>query len=164
MRRYHKLNIKKVLALIVSHGSVLAAGFALGIYMLPIITAPPSPDPGELAGTLEQALFKGHFSKDREDSDALHWVEGTISIAKEQIVFEGQLSPGPDYWLYLSPEFIETEEAFNRLKPDMKRIAPVKTFDNFLVQIPEGIKPSEYRAVIIWCETFGQFISSAQYQ
>jgi len=34
----------------------------------------------------------------------------------------GKLVPGPDYKLYLSPEFIETEADFNRLKATMVRV------------------------------------------
>jgi hypothetical protein len=30
--------------------------------------------------------------------------------------------------------------------------------------MPAGVDVSQYNAVIIWCETFGQFITSARYQ
>ena len=38
------------------------------------------------------------------------------------------------------------------------------TFENFAVSIPDGIDPADYAAVIVWCETFGEFITSASYQ
>jgi hypothetical protein len=40
----------------------------------------------------------------------------------------------------------------------------VKTFDNFLVPLPVGVDPARYSAVIVWCETFGQFITAARYR
>ena len=64
----------------------------------------------------------------------------------------------------MSPEFVETEADFNRLKPRMVRVADIKTFKNFLVPVPESIDTTRYNTVIIWCETFGQFISAAQYR
>ena len=76
----------------------------------------------------------------------------------------GKLAPGPDYKLYLSPEFVETEADFNRLKPEMALVGDIKTFNNFLVSVPPDINPSEYTSVIVWCESFGEFITSAQYK
>ena len=58
----------------------------------------------------------GQFKRDLKDSDALHWGEGQVSIAPGAITLVGKLAPGPDYKLYLSPEFVETEVDFNRLK------------------------------------------------
>nr|MDJ0905922.1 DM13 domain-containing protein [Woeseiaceae bacterium] len=78
--------------------------------------------------------------------------------------FEGRLAPGPDYRLYLSPTFVETEADFEALKSSMVDIGPVRTFDNFMVAVPTGIDPADYRAVIVWCESFGQFITAAEYR
>ena len=80
------------------------------------------------------------------------------------MTFAGRIAPGPDYRLYLSPEFVETEAAFLALKPAMVQLGPVKTFENFVVSVPEGVDPSEYNTVIVWCEAFGEFITSAQYR
>jgi hypothetical protein len=74
------------------------------------------------------------------------------------------LAPGPDYKLYLSPEFVETEADFERLKKQMVRVGDIKTFDNFVVQVPELVDVSHYNTVIVWCESFSQFISSAKYR
>lgn len=87
-----------------------------------------------------------------------------MSIGARSIAFEGELAPGPDYKLYLSPEFVETEADFHRLKSGMVRVGEVKTFKNFLVPLPESIDPGRYTTVIVWCETFGQFITAAKYR
>jgi hypothetical protein len=76
----------------------------------------------------------------------------------------GKLAPGPDYKLYLSPAFVETEVEFNQLKKSMVRVGDVKTFENFVVAVPAGIELEKYSAVIVWCETFGQFITAAKYR
>jgi hypothetical protein len=152
------------LLLVASHLGVALIGFALGIYLLPILTAPPAPSGAEVQALAQGAAFTGQFRRDLKDSDALHWGEGTVSVGPKAIVLAGRLAPGPDYKLYLSPEFVETEAAFERLKPTMRRVGDVKTFENFVLTLPEGVDPSRYTTVIVWCETFGQFISAARYR
>ena len=152
------------LILVCSHLLACLLGFGLGVYALPILIAPDAPSSTEVAAQVGSVRYSGTFKRDLKDSDALHWGEGRVSIGRAAIVFEGQLAPGPDYKLYLSPEFVETEADFNRLKSKMVRVGDVKTFQNFLVPLPEGIDPSQFKAVIVWCETFGQFITAARYQ
>jgi hypothetical protein len=76
----------------------------------------------------------------------------------------GKVSPGPDYKLYLSPEFVDTKEGFLKLKERSVRIGDVKTFENFIVRVPESVDPSRYTTVVVWCETFSMFISAAKYR
>jgi hypothetical protein len=39
--------------------------------------------------------------------------------------------------------------------------ADVQAFDNFIMPVPEAIGAGSCSTVIVWCETFGQFITSA---
>lgn len=158
------MNTRKTLLLVASHIAVAAAGFAGGIYALPILIAPAAPTAEEVKAATAQAQFTGQFKRDLKDSDSLHWGEGVVSIAPTAISLSGKLAPGPDYKLYLSPDFVETETDFNRLKKNMVRVGDVKTFENFVVAVPAGIDITKYTAVIVWCETFGQFITAAKYR
>lgn len=155
--------VKKLL-LVLSHLSALAIGFALGIYALPILIAPPAPTQDEVHAKSFAACYQGKFRRDLKGSDALHWGEGTVFVGYKHIVFEGTLAPGPDYKLYLSPQFVETEADFERLKPSMLRVGDVKTFRNFVVPIPDGVDAAQYTSIIVWCETFSQFITAARYK
>lgn len=146
-----------------SHVSIAMLGFAAGLYFLPILIAPSAPDDSAVEDAARSSVYFGEFSRERIDSDALHWGEGTVSINSEAVLFAGKLAPGPDYKLYLSPEFVETEDAFNALKSTMALVGDVKTFNNFMVALPKDLDPADYTTVIVWCETFGQFITSAQY-
>ncbi len=154
----------RLLALVASHAVASAQGFALGIYALPILTAPKAPTLAEAATAASQSAFTGKFRRDLKDSDLLHWGEGTLSVGRKSIVLVGKLAPGPDYKLYLSPEFVETEADFARLKPRMVRVGDVRTFENFVVAVPESIDVSTYDTAIVWCESFGQFITAAKYR
>jgi len=154
----------KKLLLVVSHLLFAAIGFAAGIYLLPILTAPPAPTAADVKAAAGVADFKGLFRRDLKDSDLLHWGEGTVSVSRTAITLTGKVAPGPDYKLYLSPEFVETEADFNRLKPTMARVGDVKTFENFIVPVPGNIDPAAFNTVIVWCESFGQFITAAKYR
>ena len=156
--------MKKTLLLIASYVLALVVGFALGIYALPILTAPPAPSAAEIASQTSQATYTGQFRRDLKDSDLLHWGDGTVSVSPQSIALSGRLAPGPDYKLYLSPEFVETEADFVRLKARMVRVGDVKTFENFVVRVPESVDISRYNTVIVWCESFGQFITAAKYR
>ena len=155
---------RQALLLVITHGAVAAAGFAGGIYALPVLIAPSAPTQEEMKAAIAQVQFTGEFRRELKDSDSLHWGEGVVSIASTAISLSGRLAPGPDYKLYLSPEFVETEADFKRLKSRMVRVGDVKTFENFIVAVPQGIDPAQYSAVVVWCEAFGQFITAAPYR
>jgi len=154
----------KATLLVATHLAVLGLGFALGIYFLPILTAPTGPDLDAVRSAADIAQYNAEFHRDLADSDALHWGEGDVFISSDTIAFEGELAPGPDYRLYLSPEFVETEQDFEALKSDMVQVGHVRTFENFMIAVPVSIDPSDFKAVIIWCETFGEFITAASYR
>ena len=154
----------KTWLLTASHLLALALGFALGVYALPILVAPDAPSRAEVSAQAGRASFTGQFRRDLKDSDTLHWGEGTVSVSGQAITLMGKLAPGPDYKLYLSPEFVETEADFRRLKARMVRVGDVKTFDNFIVPVPVAVDPAAYNTVVIWCETFSEFITSAAYR
>ncbi len=158
------MKIRTVVLLIATHCAVGVLGFGIGIYALPILTAPSAPTEAAIQEVSSEASYTGQFRRDLKDSDALHWGEGTVSVGPRYITLMGRLSPGPDYKLYLSPEFVETEADFNRLKSAMVRVGDVKTFENFVVEVSPDIDPSKFTSVIVWCEAFGEFITSAKYQ
>lgn len=132
--------------------------------MLPILTAPESPSQQEITNIATQAKYQAKFVRELQDSDALHWGEGMVSLTATHAALEGELAPGPDYKLYFSPTFVETEADFKRLKNTMIAVADIKTFDSFMVSYNKEVNLSDYNTVIVWCESFGQFITSAKYR
>lgn len=154
----------KRLFLAATHVVALLVGFALGVYLLPILTAPPSPDQAMLQAMAKDALYRAELSRNQRGSDFLHWGEGTISLSKRQIVHEGKLAPGPDYKLYLVPVFVEHEDEFLPVKDQALVIGDVKTFDGFFMDVPGDVDIDDFNTVLVWCEAFGEFIASAQYR
>lgn len=156
--------MKKFIILSVSHLAIAFAGFAAGIYFLPILIAPEPPSHATVQAMAAKADYSGQFVRNLAGSDRLHWGEGAVSVSTSEVSLSGSLAPGPDYKLYLSPEFVETEADFLRLKDQMVQVGGVKTFENFVVDVSPSISVADYSAVVIWCEAFGQFITAAKYQ
>ena len=149
---------------LITHALALAIGFALGIYLLPILTAPKGPDAAMLEEKAQAALFTADLSRDLRGSDFLHWGQGRVSLTPTEIVHEGKLAPGPDYKLYLVKDFVEHEDDFLPVKSEAVQIGDVKTFDGFVMSVPEGTNLEDFTTVLVWCEAFSEFITSAKYR
>jgi hypothetical protein len=80
------------------------------------------------------------------------------------IWLDGEIAPGPDYRLYLTPSFVENEEAFLAIKDKSVMVSPINAYKNFSFEILAGISARSYPAVLIWCEAFGEFITAATLQ
>ncbi|KCV80786.1 phenylalanyl-tRNA synthetase subunit beta [Actibacterium atlanticum] len=156
--------MRRLFFLFISHGVALAAGFALGIYLLPILTAPPSPDAQVLEESASEAMFTATLTRELRGSDFVHWGEGTISVSADKIVHIGKLAPGPDYKLYLVKEFAQHEDEFEPIKDQAVQVGDVKTFEGFVLDVPAEVDVTQYSTVLVWCEAFGEFITAGQYQ
>ena len=156
--------MRRAILLVASHLLVGIVGFGLGIYALPILVAPSGPSSAEIQGVASGAQYTAEFRRDLKGSDFLHWGEGKVSVTPRSVAFQGSLAPGPDYKLYLTPEFVETKEAFSRVKSASVRVGDIRTFENFIVSIPESVDIARYNTVVVWCERFSMFITAAKYR
>lgn len=156
--------MKKILALLISHGVALAIGFAAGIYTLPILVAPNGPSDAQVSEQAANASYKATIKEDLPGHDFVHWGKGTFSISSDTITLMGSVAPGPDYKLYLAPSFADDEASFEAIKAQSLQIGDVKSFDNFIVSVPNGTDIEAYSTILVWCESFGEFITAAQYR
>ena len=80
--------------------------FLLGMYTLPLMTA-EGKSSRELSTLVNNnAVYEASYVKDFKGSDFLYRGEGQISISKKKIFFQGNLSPSPDYKMYLTTTFV----------------------------------------------------------
>jgi hypothetical protein len=156
--------MKRVVLFTATHLAAIAIGFAVGVYMLPIIIAPRAASAEQIAAAAAAAMYTGQFRRDLKGSDFLHWGEGTVAVSPKMVALDGRISAGPAYRLYLAPEFVETKPDFLRIKARSAAVGDVRTFRNFILQVPEAIDVSRYNTVVIWCEAFSQFITAAKYR
>lgn len=143
-----------------------AGGFVLGIYALPIIIDWQNVKSEQVQiATAEESDPKGQFDRNSPGSDALHWGTGTVRISRENLIFEEdvELSPGPDYRIYLVKTFVETKEQFLKVKPQAIEVAKLSTFKGPLsFSLPAELDADVYDNVVVWCEAFSMYIASAR--
>lgn len=155
----------KKLLLALTHLIVFVIGFGAGVYFLPIMVAPEAPSEQQLSAVAEASQYQVATHKDRGDSDGFHWAEGDFFISKNEIAFKGEMAPGPDYKLYLSPSYTESEQEFlDIVKHKSIQVSAVKSFDGFIISVPNGIDIEQYNSIVIWCEEYSKYISSAKYR
>ncbi|MCG8625188.1 MAG: DM13 domain-containing protein [Proteobacteria bacterium] len=140
----------------------LALGFAAGIYTLPILIA-DAPAPATTITTAAATAEKTTvFRPDLPDSDGLHWGDGTLYVTPTRVTLDGEVSPGPDYRLYLTRDFVDTTAGFQAIKNQPGQaieVARIKGFKNFSYEIAP-IDLTQYRGALIWCERFAVFITA----
>lgn len=154
----------KFIFLLFSHGAVLGIGFALGVYFLPILTAPKSANFSQIEQVVANPVYKAEFKKGQRGNDFFHWGEGQLVITNNEIALKGKVAPGPDYKIYLTKKFVEHEDEFLPIKQNALYVADLKVFENFIVPLDKKINFEDYNTIIIWCEAFKEFITSAKYK
>ena len=125
-------------------------GFALGVYILPILPEEKGLDTAALAQLEASAERSGTFTRDFPGSDAFHWGEGTVRASDTRIWLEGKIPPGLDYRLYLTPSLTTEEASFLKIKDQLVQVGEVKAFSNSSLDMPLGITVGDYPAVLIW--------------
>lgn len=108
--------------------------------------------------------YTTRFDRDHEGSDYFHWGEGDVRVYESTITFKGELAPGPDYRLYLTSRYVENEAEFLAIKAQSLQVGPVKTFNGFAFNNVSALRDPALNTPVIWCETFGEFITSARFR
>ena len=85
--------MKKIFLLLATHSFVLIFGFALGIYLLPILTAPDSIEISKINDYEKKSLYQTEFIRDLRGSDPWHWGEAKVTISNKKITVNGSIAP-----------------------------------------------------------------------
>ena len=109
-----------------------------------------------------EPIYTARFDRDRAGSDYFHWGEGDVRVYESTITFKGGLPPGPEYRLYLAPSYVENEAEFPAIKAKSLQVGPVKTFNGYAFNNVSALGDPALNTLVIWCEAFGEFITSAR--
>ena len=141
----------------------IAAGFALGIFVYPyifladIVATETAPGAGS-----KRTLARGAFVH-ADPSDPVHYGKGAVTVYEDTVYLgsDFEVGPGPKYHVYLVKRSAVTSssEVKDSKFVDLGRLRAFKGSQNYA--IPEGVKPVEFKSVVIWCEAFGVLISPA---
>lgn len=166
MKTFGNLLIGLIVGVVVGSGAMLIA--------FPFLFPPPvvNESLSQLAGQVEsRSIYTGIFREDAPGQDFAHWAKGRISIHQTagdeawiQLEANFEASPGPNYWVYLnSPTGIDDESDF--LADDQRvRLAKLKSFKGSQLYSTSKLQLEDKRSVTIWCESFDQYIGSADFE
>jgi hypothetical protein len=142
----------------------VAVGFALGIFAYPYwfladIVATDT-KPGAQAG---KVVAEGRFVH-ANPSDPIHYGKGRVTLYERQVHIgqDFEVGPGPKYHVYLVPDAEVTPKTAvdKTMFVDLGRLRAFKGSQNYA--IPAGVKPGDYKSVVIWCEQFRVLITPAK--
>ena len=156
-------------------GGVVGAGGMLVAYPF-IFTMPPVNETVQLANSTAencdeantQTLGTTKFRTDSKGQDPIHWGRGNIKFYRSgngkvlvELQSDFEVGPGPNFWIYLNNRGnIEDEDDF---LGDKKRVRAhkLKSFTGSQVYEFNEADFEKAGAITIWCDTFNQYIASA---
>ena len=99
-------------------------------------------------------------------SDLVHYGDGEIIHSVENrityITLQVHVTPGLDYKLYLTLKYVDTKAVVEAINTQSERVGDIRAFENFRLPVPSLVNANDYPAMLVWCEKFSMFISSAQ--
>ena len=140
----------------------VSAGFAVGIFAFPYIFPPPELNETVTGKQKDDVLATATFIH-ADPSDAIHFGMGKATVYEDLLHLEEdfRVGPGPKYHVYLVPQANITPDTRvqDTMYVDLGQLKAFSGSQNYV--IPAGIKLSEYKSVIVWCEQFNVLISPA---
>lgn len=131
--------------------------------------------PAEVNETFQVAMAEdvrlaatGAFAEDAPGQDAAHWGKGTLKVYDmpgDKVALEIQpdfeVGPGPNFWIYLNtvPQVVDIP-SFQADEGRVK-VAKLKSFTGSQVYELDRADYDAAESVTIWCESFSQYITSA---
>ncbi len=121
-----------------------------------------------IAGRDVAPLVETRFREGVSGQDAAHWGRGGLRAyrsADGNVLIELQpdfeVGPGPNFWVYLNTSGGVDDEAGFEADQGRQRIARLKSFTGSQVYAVDAEPFAGAGAVTVWCESFGQYIASA---
>ncbi|MCH9705204.1 MAG: DM13 domain-containing protein [Proteobacteria bacterium] len=147
-------------------GVVAGAGGMLIVF--PYIFPPPQVNETVDNMVAEDVLLETHFREDSVGQDAGHWGRGGVKIYQARdggIIVELQedfeVGPGPNFWLYLNGAADVNNEDDFYADSEKVKLTKLKSFSGSQVYNIDSESYQQAKSLTIWCETFGQYIASA---
>ena len=149
-------------------GALAGAGAMLLAYPFLFPPTEVNETVGAIAGRDVAAIAETRFREGVAGQDAAHWGRGGLRAypaADGNVLIELQpdfeVGPGPDFWIYLNTIGGVDDEAGFEADEGRQRIAQLKSFTGSQVYAIDAKLFADTGAVTIWCESFGQYIASA---
>lgn len=146
----------------------VAAGAGGMLIAFPFIFPPPAVNETVSAMAADSLLLATRFREDSAGQDPGHWGRGGVKVYSGQdgeVILELQadfeVGAGPNFWLYFNTVAdVEKENDFYKDSARIK-LAKLKSFTGSQVYSVKAADYEQARSLTIWCESFGQYIASA---
>jgi hypothetical protein len=161
--------MKKAIAAFIIGGILgVFAGAGAMLIAFPFLFPPPQVDERASAFAAGEVIAAGVFREGVSGQDAGHWGRGSLKIYEGEggdylLELQGdfEVGAGPNFWLYINAAADINDEDDFAADDKRVKIAKLKSFAGSQVYRIRGGDFAGARAVTIWCETFGQYIASA---
>ena len=121
-----------------------------------------------MAGREVASLVEARFREGVAGQDAAHWGRGGVRVYRGddgnvliELQADFEVGPGPNFWVYLNARGGIDDEGDFEADVGRHRLAKLKSFSGSQVYAASATDFDGIRAVTIWCESFGQYIASA---
>ena len=146
------------------------AGAGIMLIVFPFIFPPPmvNESVADMYEFQPELVTVTEFRQNVDGHDLAHWGRGEVSIYQKSgdtyiIEFHSnfEVGPGPNFWIYLnSVSDIDNEDQF-LADTNRTRITKIKSFQGSQVYEVKTRDLINAQAITIWCESFNQYIASA---
>lgn len=146
-------------------GAIAGAGGMLVAF--PFLFPPPQVDEKVSQEVARAAAGETILRDDSAGQDPAHWGRGAIKFYRDgdMIAAEFQddfeVGPGPNFWIYLNSQANINDEDDFFADESREKYHKVKSFQGSQVYRFPADEFAEAESLTIWCESFGQFIASA---
>ena len=161
---------RTLIALVIGAVIGVVAGAGGMLVAFPFLFPPPAVNEtvAAMAGRDVAVLHETRFREGTAGQDAAHWGRGGLRAYRSDdgdVLIELQpdfeVGPGPNFWVYLNAQGGIDDEADFEADAGRHRIARLKSFTGSQVYRAGSDAFAAAGAVTIWCESFGQYIASA---
>lgn len=149
-------------------GAVVGAGGMLLAFPFLFPPAAVNETVAAMAGREVEPLVDARFREGVSGQDAAHWGRGGLRAFRAddgnvliELQADFEVGPGPNFWVYLNARGGIDDEADFEADGGRHRLAKLKSFTGSQVYAASAADFDRTRAITIWCESFGQYIASA---
>ncbi len=163
--------MKKLIAAFVAGGFLGTVGGAGAMLIAFPFLFPPAAVNETVAassGGGAELLAETRFREGAPGQDAGHWGRGGLKAYRDsgggvllELQGDFEVGAGPNFWIYLNGEAVIDDEDDFYADGARVKTAKLKSFTGSQVYKVSAEDYARAKAVTIWCETFGQYIASA---
>ncbi|MCY4324826.1 MAG: DM13 domain-containing protein [Betaproteobacteria bacterium] len=153
-------------------GGIIGFVGGLGVMLtaFPFLFPPPMVNE-KVSNATYEVVAESRFRQNVIGHDVIHWGRGDIAIYRKPdrnyvIEFKAnfEVGAGPNFWIYINSKSDINDELDFENDTARIRITKIKSFQGSQVYEVSQADMEAGAAITIWCESFNEYIASANYR